>query len=193
MAIQRLSTREALVESLIELSALKPFDKITVEEIARNCGVAKRTFYNHFVDKYDLAVYVYVHKLRNALDTAAESRSYYEFELNSIIEYARYSDYYQNTVKNSSGIDSIHERMVRATEDLFRKLIALRPNPVAMDEELEFQITYDAYGLISSIFRWDFDGRKVSAERLARWCTDSIHPELGRAMGFAEWWDGSSE
>ena len=56
MAIQRLTTKEALVASLVELAGQKPFDKITVEEIARNCGVSKRMFYNHFADKYELAV-----------------------------------------------------------------------------------------------------------------------------------------
>lgn len=41
-------------ESVRELAAQRSLDKITVKEIAQNCGVTSATFYNHFRDKYDL-------------------------------------------------------------------------------------------------------------------------------------------
>ena len=43
-----------LAESLIELSAKKPIDKITIKEITDKAGVIRPTFYNHFQDKYEL-------------------------------------------------------------------------------------------------------------------------------------------
>ena len=36
--ITRLTTKELLAESLKELSAHKPIDKITIKEIVQNCG-----------------------------------------------------------------------------------------------------------------------------------------------------------
>ena len=49
-----------LAESLIELSAKKPIDKITIKEITDKAGVIRPTFYNHFQDKYELIdVYEY--------------------------------------------------------------------------------------------------------------------------------------
>lgn len=189
MSIQRLTTKEALVESLIELSSSKPFDKITVEEIVKNCGYSKRTFYNHFADKYELAAYVYAHRLRDALSVSVDTRSFYEYECECIRRFLAMADYSLNTVRNTYGPDSILGHMVEATESLFLKLIELRENPVAITEALRFQVTYDAYGLLMGIFRWYEDGCRVPVEELARWCVDSVHPELGRAMGFSEWWD----
>lgn len=45
-------------ESVRELAAQRSLDKITVKEIAQNCGVTSATFYNHFKDKYDLIAWV---------------------------------------------------------------------------------------------------------------------------------------
>lgn len=43
-----------LAESLIELSAKKSIEKITIKEITDKAGVIRPTFYNHFQDKYEL-------------------------------------------------------------------------------------------------------------------------------------------
>lgn len=52
-----------MVASLIELLESYPFEKITVSQITSNCGIAKRTFYYHFRDKYDLALWSFTHQL----------------------------------------------------------------------------------------------------------------------------------
>ena len=57
--IIRQTTKELLAESLKELSAAKPIDKITIREIVQNCGFTSKTFYNHFQDKYDLIAWIY--------------------------------------------------------------------------------------------------------------------------------------
>ena len=49
-----LRTKKALAESLKNLMQSKPFSKITVSEITRDCGVNRKTFYYHFEDVYDL-------------------------------------------------------------------------------------------------------------------------------------------
>lgn len=61
--IKKKSVRELLGESLTELLKSKPFEKITVNEIADNCGVGRRTFYNNFTDKHDLATWLYMRQL----------------------------------------------------------------------------------------------------------------------------------
>lgn len=57
------SSGELLAASLMELLDSTPFEKVTVSQIAENCGVAKRTFYYHFRDKYDLALWAFTHQL----------------------------------------------------------------------------------------------------------------------------------
>ena len=57
--IIRPTTKDLIAESLKELSAVKPIDKITIREISQNCGFTSKTFYNHFQDKYDLIAWIY--------------------------------------------------------------------------------------------------------------------------------------
>lgn len=65
--IRKKSTPELFKESLFDLLSDRPFEEITVTQIAENCGVSQRTFYNHFRDKYHLGAWVYCHVLEEYL------------------------------------------------------------------------------------------------------------------------------
>ncbi len=47
-------TERALSESLKELLRERNFDDVTVTDICERAGVSRRSFYRHFLDKYDL-------------------------------------------------------------------------------------------------------------------------------------------
>lgn len=48
-------TKKALAQSLKHLLLKKPLNKITINDIADDCGINRMTFYYHFKDIYDLA------------------------------------------------------------------------------------------------------------------------------------------
>ena len=47
-------TKRALEQSLKNLLLQKPLHKITISDIADDCGINRMTFYYHFKDIYDL-------------------------------------------------------------------------------------------------------------------------------------------
>ncbi|PGZ97946.1 TetR family transcriptional regulator [Bacillus pseudomycoides] len=49
-----LKSKEAIKNAFIELMAEKDFDKITVKDICNRANVGNRTFYLHYLDKFDL-------------------------------------------------------------------------------------------------------------------------------------------
>lgn len=49
-----LRTKQALAAALKEKMKIKPFSKITVQELIAECGVNRKTFYYHFEDIYAL-------------------------------------------------------------------------------------------------------------------------------------------
>lgn len=61
-------TKRALENSLKNLLARKPFDKITVTDIAEDCGINRMTFYYHFQDIYDLVEWSCVEDAKKALN-----------------------------------------------------------------------------------------------------------------------------
>ena len=51
-------TKRALEQSLKNLLLKKPLNKITINDIAEDCGINRMTFYYHFQDIYDLVEWV---------------------------------------------------------------------------------------------------------------------------------------
>lgn len=47
-------TRKAIIDAFIQLSEAKPFESITVKDITDKALINRASFYNHFLDKYDL-------------------------------------------------------------------------------------------------------------------------------------------
>lgn len=60
-------TKRALVQSLKNLLAKKPLNKITINDIAEDCGINRMTFYYHFKDIYDLMEWACLEDARKAL------------------------------------------------------------------------------------------------------------------------------
>ena len=52
-------TKRALANSLRELMAEQPFEKINVAQICERCGMNRKSFYYHFKDKYDLVNWIF--------------------------------------------------------------------------------------------------------------------------------------
>ena len=61
-------TKRALEQSLKNLLAYIPLTKITVGDIADDCGINRMTFYYHFKDIYDLVEWSCLEDARKALD-----------------------------------------------------------------------------------------------------------------------------
>lgn len=61
-------TKHALEQSLKKLLLQKPLNKITISDIAKDCGINRMTFYYHFKDIYDLVEWSCEEDARKALD-----------------------------------------------------------------------------------------------------------------------------
>lgn len=61
-------TKRALEQSLKNLLLKKPLTKITINDIADDCGINRMTFYYHFKDIYDLVEWSCMEDARRALE-----------------------------------------------------------------------------------------------------------------------------
>ena len=61
-------TKRALEQSLKNLLLKKPLTKITVNDIAEDCGINRMTFYYHFKDIYDLVDWIMVEDAQQAME-----------------------------------------------------------------------------------------------------------------------------
>ena len=66
-------TKRALEQSLKNLLLQKPLTRITINDIAGDCGINRMTFYSHFKDIYDLVEWSCMEDARRALE---ENKTY---------------------------------------------------------------------------------------------------------------------
>lgn len=66
-------TKRALEQSLKNQLLKKPLNKITITDIAEDCGISRMTFYYHFKDIYDLVEWACLEDARKVLE---EKRHY---------------------------------------------------------------------------------------------------------------------
>lgn len=63
--IEKLSAKDYLEKSAIELLSEKYVDDVTVKDICENCNISTRTFYKYFRDKYDIINTCFNNELSN--------------------------------------------------------------------------------------------------------------------------------
>lgn len=51
--------KRTLADSLKQLMAKQPLEKITVSDICEQCSISRKAFYYHFKDKYDLVNWIF--------------------------------------------------------------------------------------------------------------------------------------
>ena len=75
--MKRKTAKEILTASFQELAAVKSIDKITIQEIADNCGYSPATFYRNFKDKYDLIAWEHTRAVAEIVDRVGADDYYY--------------------------------------------------------------------------------------------------------------------
>lgn len=82
------TTKENISDALKRLLQKKSLTKVTIADIARECGVTRMTFYYHFTDIYDLLLWICENDRRAALEDIADAGQWQEGLL-SLLETAR--------------------------------------------------------------------------------------------------------
>lgn len=57
-------TKNALADSLKRIMASTPFERITIQSICDGAQISRRTFYQHFFDKYELLNWMFLNDYR---------------------------------------------------------------------------------------------------------------------------------
>lgn len=77
-------TEKAITDTFIKLLNRKPLDKITVKDLADECGINRSTFYYYFEDIYALLNHVFEVETHRALEHIGEQKNWSEAMLTAI-------------------------------------------------------------------------------------------------------------
>ncbi|MFD1900891.1 TetR/AcrR family transcriptional regulator [Enterococcus termitis] len=160
-------TKKAISSALIELCGRKLFSKISVQDITREVGLNRQTFYYHFTDKNDLLRWIYTHDALIYLDSADISIDNWEEQaLKMLKTIQEKSDFYYNTVTSDSEI--LRACFSGITNKLFIHLFEqMDKEKQLLPEDKEFYARFFSYGCSGVLIEWILGSYKESPLEIA--------------------------
>ncbi|MCO6017373.1 TetR family transcriptional regulator [Carnobacterium divergens] len=159
-------TKQVLSKSLIELCRYKRFEKITISDITKLCGLNRQTFYYHFSDKFDLLNWTYQQTAIHYLKDDVTLENWHDHVLKMLQEMQTNAAFYRNTVQDESAL--LANQFSTITCDLFLELFNRLDNEqrVSQTDRL-FYATFFSYGCGGMLIAWIAAGFKEDAKELA--------------------------
>lgn len=146
-----LRTKTKLADSLKKLMMHKPFSKITVSEIIRDCNVNRKTFYYHFEDIYALLKWMFAQDAINIVKEY-DFPSEYREALSFVMDYISDNSYILNCIFDSVGLEEMKRSLYPDIHDIIRICIDSK------EEELGLHIKEDFKNFICNLYTEGFSG-----------------------------------
>lgn len=161
-------TKKAIVNSFIKLLNEKPLDKITVKNIAEDCGINRNTFYYHFSDIRELTVYTIDSQIHNVLELDFNGDSW----VDSFVEAAKF------VLDNKKAVYNIYNSLNRETVENYLNTVAFKvmdsfvsAKAVGIDaDKLDIELIKDFYmsALVGIICKWLENGMDRDPDTVIR-------------------------
>lgn len=177
-------TKRALEQSLKNLLLKKPLTKITINDIADDCGINRMTFYYHFKDIYDLVEWSCLEDARKALEEKKTHDTWQEGLLN-IFEAVLANKPFIMNVYRCVDREQVEKYLKPLTDNLIMGVIEEQSEGITVrEEDKEFIARVYSYIFIGIMLDWIKDDMKADpkliVDRLAILIKDSLAGALER-------------
>ncbi len=163
-----LITKQAIATGLKTLMNQKGFDKITISDITKSCGLNRQTFYYHFQDKFELLNWIFYHEVIAVLTDGLNLDNWQE-NLHRMLKVMEANKvFYQNAI-NQSFQNEFSEYLIEIAVGLFCNIIEnLAGDGKLEEEDKKFIAEFYAFGVVGIIVSWAKGGMKKSAAVMIR-------------------------
>ncbi len=167
---QAYNTKKLFANTLKELLAEKPFDKITVSELTKRCGVNRQTFYYHFETIIDLYKWVLQEEAGPLLLRISSDPYQWKDAVLEILYYIK-----ANASAVISALRSVENLQIRAFfvdyfRQAFRGLFDVICQDLDVDQDFkDFIANLLVTGAAGLAIQWLESGMKESPEQIAEW------------------------
>ncbi|MCQ4638238.1 TetR/AcrR family transcriptional regulator [Anaerovorax odorimutans] len=160
-------TQRAMAASLKKMLAKKTLDKITVKEIADDCGVKRQTFYYHFKDIYDLLEWTFLQEGEQFIDKERICENWQDVYL-EVFRYIENNKNFTINAYNSVGREHLERYLYRIVYDLIALFIrGMEGSEKIAKEDRDFICDFYKYALVGIILEWIGGGMKEDPQRIS--------------------------
>ena len=153
-------TKLDLADALKRLMLQKPFDKISVSDIAHACSVTRTTFYYHFKDKYDLMNWIYYTETVPFMSASYKVENWAD-GLRDLCYYMRENRTFYRNALNTTGQNSFQEYLYDYIHDLSMSVIESIEGAGFDERKWDFISEFIATSFVGLIVRWANNGMKA--------------------------------
>ena len=177
-------TKLALEAALKKELLTKPLDKITINDLAEDCGISRMAFYYHFKDIYDLVEWVCVEDGTKALQGKKTYENWQE-GFCQIFEAVQENKPFIMNVYRCVDREQVEKYLKPLTDGLIMGVIDEQSKGITVrDEDKEFIARIYSYVFIGIMLDWIKDDMKedprLIIDKLALLIKDSVSVALNR-------------
>lgn len=152
-------TKKLLADAFLRQLNQKTLNKITVQDIADEAGVSRKTFYYYFQDIYDLMEWILEEKCRQMLG-GVTADTWQDGMLN-LLQYIKDNRLLMLNTYSVIDRDTLDNYFARITEPLVRKILVEQPDYDKLCPEDEHVIVeLYTYALVGNLCHWIGGGMK---------------------------------
>lgn len=158
--------KDCLAEALTEKMKEKPFEKITVDEIAEKAGVGRATYFRHFSSKQEVLTY----KIIRHWQTNAEKRNMKEqrkFDITNAL------DFFEINLLLKDFFNLIYEKGLQSV--LLDAFYIIMVPDEGLDGFERYRERFYSYGLFGVLDEWIRSGYKKTPAEMAKMMTEIVN------------------
>lgn len=180
-----LITKKALASSLKNLMKQKSFDKITISDITKSCGLNRQTFYYHFQDKIDLLSWIFKQEVISVLTDGLNIDNWQGNTYRMIRVMEENRGFYQLAMSIQN---EFSQYLLEIATELSCKIIEELSGDQQLKEDTKrFIAEFYAYGVVGIILAWAKGGMKRSADDMIKYLSTLV--EHSKAFAVRRYFD----
>lgn len=147
-------TKKAIALSLKRLLLKKNLSKITISDIAEECGINRQTFYYHFQDIYDLVEWTCIEDTEEVLKANRTYDTWQEGFL-AVFELAKKDKVFIDNIYRSVSLDILQQYLYRLVSPLLKAVVEEKAkNYIVNSEDKDFVSDFYTYAFVGLFLEW---------------------------------------
>ncbi len=175
-------TKRALEDSLKHLLLQKPLNKITISDIAKDCGINRMTFYYHFQDIYDLIEWICVEETARAVNGNKTYETWQQGFLQTFQMVLKNKPFISN-VYHSISREKIEDYFYAVTYDLLIGVVEeLAVGMIVADSDKKFIAEFYNFAFVGLLLDWIKKDMREDPQKIIGRVSTLIHGDVTRAL-----------
>lgn len=175
-------TKQELEAALKRQLLKKTLDKITINELAEDCGISRMTFYYHFRDIYDLVEWSCIEDATKALQGKKTYNTWQEGLL-QIFEAVYENKPFIMNVFRSVSREKIESFLFQLTYGLIESVVKEQARGMNITEDqMRFIAEFYKYSFVGIMLDWIRQGMKADYELIVRDICTTMHGNIANSI-----------